>query len=138
MPSKSYPLPLQVRTFALPPEALDTKNRTVNMSFSSTTPILRSRNGEDGKPEPYYEVLSHTPDSIVDARLKSGAVPFLLDHDKARIAGKILDYAVSDDKGIATAKISRSPTGQEFMQDAQDGIRTEISVGYYPKELKLT
>jgi HK97 family phage major capsid protein len=136
--SKSYSLPLQLRTFSLPDGALDTKNRTVQMSFSSTTPILRSREGSDGKPEPYYEILSHTPDSIADARLKSGAVPFLLDHDKARIAGKILDYSVDNDKGVATAKISRSATGQEFMQDAQDGIRTEVSVGYYPKELKLT
>jgi HK97 family phage major capsid protein len=138
MSSKSYSLPLHVRAFTLPDGALDTKNRTVNMSFSSTTPILRTRESKDGKPEPYYEILSHTPDSIADARLKSGAVPFLLDHDKARIAGKVTSYEVSDGKGLATAKISRSATGQEFMQDAQDGIRTEISVGYYPRELKLT
>jgi HK97 family phage major capsid protein len=64
--------------------------------------------------------------------------PFLLDHDKARIAGKVVDYEVSDGKGLATAKISRNATGTEFLQDAQDGIRTEISVGYYPRELKLT
>src|SRR6516165_9831016 len=138
MPSKSYSLPLHVRAFSLPAEALDVKNRTVNMSFSSTTPILRTRQDKDGKAEAYYEVLSHDSESIVDARLKSGAVPFLLDHDKARIAGKVVDYAVADGKGLATAKISRGATGQEFMQDAQDGIRTEISVGYYPKELKLT
>src|SRR6516225_5590213 len=138
MPSKSYSLPLHVRAFSLPDDAIDAKNRTVKMSFSSTTPILRTRQDKDGKPEPYYEVLSHTPDAILDARLKSGAVPFLLDHDKARIAGKILDYAVADNRGLATAKISRSAIGTEFLQDAQDGIRTEISVGYYPKELKLT
>src|SRR6516165_7940505 len=138
MPSKSYSLPLHVRAFSLPAEALDVKNRTVNMSFSSTTPILRTRQDKDGKAEAYYEVLSHDSESIVDARLKSGAVPFLLDHDKARIAGKVVDYAVADGKGLATAKISRGATGQEFLQDAQDGIRTEISVGYYPKELKLT
>src|SRR6516164_4319828 len=136
--SKSYSLPLHVRAFSLPPEALDVKSRTVNMSFSSTTPILRTRQDKDGKPEAYYEVLSHDSESIVDARLRSGAVPFLLDHDKARIAGKVVDYAVAGGEGVATAKISRGATGQEFMQDAQDGIRTEISVGYYPKELKLT
>src|SRR6516164_7305429 len=136
--SKSYSLPLHVRAFSLPPEALDVKSRTVNMSFSSTTPILRTRQDKDGKPEAYYEVLSHDSESIVDARLKSGAVPFLLDHDKARIAGKVVDYEVADGKGLATAKISRNAAGQEFMQDAQDGIRTEISVGYYPRELKLT
>jgi HK97 family phage major capsid protein len=129
---------LHVRAFTLPDGALDTKNRTVNMSFSSTTPILRSREGKDGKPEPYYEVLSHDSESIVDARLRARAVPFLLDHDKARIAGKVVDYEVADGKGLATAKISRNAAGQEFMQDAQDGIRTEISVGYYPRELKLT
>ena len=138
MPSKSYSLPLHVRAFSLPAEALDVKNRTVNMSFSSTTPILRTRQDKDGKAEAYYEVLSHDSESILDARLKTGAVPFLLDHDKARIAGKVVDYSVSDGKGLATAKISRGATGQEFLQDAQDGIRTEISVGYYPKELKLT
>jgi HK97 family phage prohead protease len=105
---------------------IDKQARTVQLSFSSPEPCKRLFG---------VEVLSHEPGAMVDDRFRRGAVPFLLNHDWDRQIGTIVDYGVSDGRGFAMVRLSRSSEGDDVLKDIEDQIRTNISVGYIVHEM---
>lgn len=119
-------LPVQTRSSRL--SGVDATNRIIHFSFSSETPVMR-RYG--------WEVLSHQPGALRTARLDAGAVPFLVQHDHSQAAGKVVNYQLGLGKNYASAKIYRSPMGDQLLRDVADG-RTEISCGYICHKMELT
>ena len=97
-------------------------DRTVELSFSSETPVRRA-GGE--------EVLAHDPASVDLARLNASA-PVLLEHDREKVVGVVerawLDVAAR--KGRAIVRFSRNETASDVLRDVRDGIRKLVSVGY--------
>lgn len=104
----------------------DRDSRTVSFSFSSEEPYQRNFG---------MEILSHDTGAMITDRFDRGAVPFLLNHDYDDQVGTIVQHSISNRKGIATAKLSRSDRGEEVFQDIVDKIRTNISVGYIVHEM---
>jgi HK97 family phage major capsid protein/HK97 family phage prohead protease len=103
-------------------------DRSVTVSFSSETPVLRSNDGE-----PYYEVLSHREGDYDLSRLNSAA-PVLFNHAMAQQIGvvEVATIATKDGRRVGTAKLrfSRSEFASEILKDVQDGVRKNISFGY--------
>jgi len=103
-------------------ETLDEKERTLNLSFSSNDPYLRSWG---------WEILSHDPGHIRMDRLSKNA-PLLLNHDTEKQIGAVKQAVISEveQKGRALVRFSKSALGEEIYQDVIDEIRTSVSVGY--------
>ncbi|MCI0430263.1 MAG: phage major capsid protein [Rhodospirillales bacterium] len=109
-------------------EAIDADARTVELSFSSESPMERWFG---------TEILDHSPASVRLGRLKSGG-PLLVDHDLREHVGVIESVSIdADRKGRALVRFGRAARAEEIWQDVQDGIRTSVSVGYRIHELKL-
>jgi len=101
--------------------SVDEEQRTIELAFSSETPVERHFGNE---------VLDHSPESVDLIRLNDGA-PLLLEHDRTQQIGVIESARVDDDKvGRAIVRFSQSTLGQEIFQDVKDGIRRLVSVGY--------
>jgi hypothetical protein len=116
---KTIEVPTQFQLRQLSSGRVDRAARTVEFSFSSEEPYERAFG---------VEILDHGPGAIMDDRFRRGAIPFLLNHDWARQIGKVLGYTVSGKRAFARVQLSRSEEG--ILQDIEDGIRTNISVGY--------
>ena len=103
-------------------DVVDEETRTIELSFSSDTPVERAFGSE---------VLEHTEDAVDLMRLNSGA-PLLLEHDRTQQIGVVERAYVDeeDKKGRAVVRFSRSQLGEEIFQDVRDGIRSLVSVGY--------
>ncbi|WIY23780.1 phage major capsid protein [Parasedimentitalea psychrophila] len=101
--------------------AIDEAARTVELAFSSTTPVLRWF-GE--------EVLSHKRKAVKLQRLNDGGA-VLVGHDWDDQVGVVEKARVdSDQMGRAVVRFGNSPRAQEIFQDIVDGIRRHVSVGY--------
>jgi HK97 family phage prohead protease len=105
---------------------LDSKERMVSFSFSSDTPVIRGG---------HIEVLSHAPGALNTERLDAGQVPLLNNHDWNKPLGRVTQYRITDHRAYGWAKISRSPEGDQFLRDAEDGLMPGISVGYRIEDL---
>lgn len=109
--------------------AIDTKNRTVELAFSSEAEVNRWWG---------VEVLSHDPGAVVLTRLRDGA-PLLLEHDRDDQIGVIESVSIdADRRGRAVVRFGKSAQAEEIFQDVQDKIRKHVSVGYIVHEGKLT
>lgn len=115
------------RTFEVRKESINQDERTVELSFSSETPVPRWWG---------TEILDHGTKSVRLGRLKAGG-PFLMDHSPYDHRGMIESVKIENKRGIATVRISRSQRGEELLQDIVDGIRTSISVGYLIHTMRL-
>lgn len=114
--------PLMYRSVNLNREAVDEESRSIELSFSSESPVERAFG---------TEVLDHRADSIDLDRINSGA-PLLLEHDRSQQIG-VIERAWLDEenkKGRAVVRFSRSTLAEEIFQDVRDGIRSLVSVGY--------
>lgn len=110
---------------------IDDKARTVQIAFSSETPVARSERGIGD----FMEVLSHDPKHVDLARLRDGA-PLLLGHDPDKQIGIVESALIGEDKvGRAIVRFSESQLGQEIFNDVKSGIRRHISVGYEPQDI---
>jgi HK97 family phage major capsid protein len=109
------------RSFSIAERALNEEARTVEIAFSSETPVERDFGAE---------VLDHNPQSVRLDRLNGGAA-VLVDHDTSDHVGVVESARIdADGKGRAVIRFSRSSRGQEIMQDVMDGIRQLVSVSY--------
>lgn len=108
----------QHRSFDL--ETRSTGNRTVELSFSSETPVDRGD---------YLEVLSHKPGDVDLSRLNDSH-PLLLNHDPSEQIGVVESAKVEGGKGRAVVRFGNSQKAQEVFNDVKDGIRRLVSVGY--------
>lgn len=112
----------QERFFTVDRAAINEESRTVELAFSSETPVERYFG---------YEVLDHARGSIRLERI-SKAAPLLLQHDPDRQIGVIEQVRIDGDKiGRAVVRFSRSQLGEEIFRDVLDGIRENVSVGYW-------
>ena len=97
------------------------ESRTIEISFSSETPVLRYFG---------YEILDHNPESIRLGRLNDGG-PLLVDHDTGVQVGVVEKAFIGDGrKGRALVRFGSSARAMEESQDVRDGIRRNVSVSY--------
>ena len=118
-----------VRTFALDRDAVNAKERTVNLAFASDKPI----DHWFGRLELSMKSGHMRTDRLI-------AAPLMMGHDignwRSQV-GVIDSYSVGKD-GIAraNARFSKSPDGELVMQDVDDGIRQQVSVGFNVYEME--
>jgi HK97 family phage major capsid protein/HK97 family phage prohead protease len=109
-------------------DAVDVDARTVKLSFSSEIEYQRWFG---------IEILSHDPAHVDMSRLTNKAA-FLWNHNWDDMRGVVETATIdSDRKGRATVRLSRSPAGEQMLQDMADGIITKISVGYMVSGMRL-
>ncbi len=118
---------LSYRSHALTREKIDEAARTVELAFSSETPVDRGR---------FREVLSHEAEAIDLERLNAGGA-LLSEHDTGRQIGVVEKAYIGADRiARALVRFSRSALGEQEFQDVKDGIRRLVSVGYRIQEHK--
>lgn len=101
--------------------AIDVEARTVEIAFSSETPVERWWG---------MEILDHASGAMRDKRIKQGGA-LLMDHDWRDQVGVIESVRIDADRvGRAVVRFGRSVRANEIFQDVQDGIRTNVSVSY--------
>lgn len=111
------------------PGTLDKEKRTFEVVFATEYPVKRYSWSLDGY---YNEVLDCRADAVLTDRLDNGA-PFLRDHNGWNIdaqLGVIESYRFEGGKGYATIRLSQRDDVQKYVQDIEDGILRNISVGY--------
>jgi HK97 family phage major capsid protein len=115
------------RTFSVSRAAIDEETRTVQVAFSSESPVERGWG---------VEVLDHQPSSIRRQRLEDGA-PLLLEHDPDKHIGVIESVTIGEDRvARASVRFGNSTLAQEVFADVQDGVKRHISVGYVIHEVR--
>lgn len=118
------------RSFVVDDFKVDMEKRTVELSFSSEAEVGRWFG---------IEILDHSQGAIDFSRLLSRA-PFLLDHNSRDQVGVVENawLDISQRKGRALVRLSKSARGEEILQDINDLIRTNISVGYLIEKAVLS
>lgn len=109
------------RAFMIKREAINPEARTVELAFSSETPVDR-----------WYgvEILDHSPASVMLDRLRDGG-PVLKDHDPCEHIGVVEKVEIGSDRvGRAIVRFGKGDDAEEVFQDIVDGIRKHVSVGY--------
>lgn len=108
-------------------EVLDDQDRTVSLSFSSETPVLRQY--ADGMA---WEVLDHSGDGADLSRLNSGAAPLLKDHRGQLDSqiGAVVSAEIVDGRGRAVVRIAETPEGDQLLARIRAGEIRNVSVGY--------
>lgn len=110
-----------VRQCVFQRDAIDVDARTVEIAFSSETPVERMWG---------LEILDHGKNAMRDKRIKQGGA-LLMDHDWRDQVGVIEAVRTDADRvGRAVVRFGRSARASEIFQDVQDGIRTNVSVSY--------
>lgn len=117
-------------------------NVVLEFPFSSELPYLRVSDPVDEE-DPWVEVLGHRSDEIDLSRLNDGA-PVLLNHGASkteesalRSIGKTVRAWVQDGRGYVEVKLSRRAGMEGLLQDIQDEIVQNVSVGYQILERTL-
>ena len=109
------------RSLVIEKRQVDAEARTVELAFSSETPVSR-----------WYgdEILDHAPDSVRLDRLKDGGA-VLVDHDRRDHVGVVENVVIGTDRvGRALVRFGRSARANDIFDDIADGIRKSISIGY--------
>jgi len=107
---------------------IDEDARTVELAFSSETPVLRWW-GE--------ETLSHDPAHIRMGRLNDGGA-LLWNHDWDDQRGVVEAARVDGDrKGRAVVRFGTSAAAEELWQDVKSRIKRHVSVGYFIHAMQL-
>lgn len=110
-------------------DEVDDDTREIEVSFSSETPYERWWG---------IEVLGHAPGECDLSWMASGRAPVLADHDVWTQIGVIRTAAIGRDRrGRSTWRFGKSARAEQEMQDAKDGVRVNVSVGYEILELEL-
>ncbi len=107
---------------------VDVENRTVELSFSSEVEYQRWFG---------IEVLDHSSGAVDLSRLNNKA-PILWMHNWDDQRGVVESARVDSDRvGRLVARFSKSPEGEQLLQDINDGIISKVSVGYRVSGMKL-
>ncbi|RRJ96846.1 phage major capsid protein [Opitutaceae bacterium TAV4] len=110
---------------------LNEEARTIEVSFSSETPILRWGDNE---------ILSHAPDACDLSRLNDGGI-VLFNHNRDDYIGVVVEKSAridSDRKGRATLRFGTGERADKIFADVKAGILRQISVGYLVLEWQHT
>lgn len=124
----SVKLGLVTRSLEIRGDEIDADNRTIELTFSSEDPYERWFG---------IEILSHDSKHVDMGFIASGNAPLLADHNHGDQIGVIEKAWLQDGVGHARVRFGKSNRASEFFQDVQDGIRKNVSVGYYVNEMKL-
>jgi len=115
--------------------AVDVKNRTVKVRFSSEYPVDRMHPAFG-----YHrvkEILDHSPGAADLGRLNDGG-PVLIDHDQRQHVGVVEHASIDSDRvGRAVLRFGKSKRAKEAFNDVVDGIRRTLSFGYRVKEFVI-
>ena len=111
------------RLAEIKPRGVDVEARRIEMSISSEQPVARSFGNE---------ILEHSEGAIDLEFLSSGRAPLMLDHDPSQQIGVIESVKLDGEarRLRATARLGRGELATSILRDVEDGIRTNISVGY--------
>ncbi|MCP4570026.1 MAG: hypothetical protein GY841_20795, partial [FCB group bacterium] len=116
------------RSLELKRELINEEDRTVELSFSSETPIRRWF----GK-----EILDHSKGSVDLKRLREGGA-VLVEHDRKDHVGVVESVEIgADRKGRAVVRFGKTPRAEDVFQDIKDGIRRLVSVDYHIHKVVL-
>jgi HK97 family phage major capsid protein len=108
--------------------SIDEENRTVELAFSSETPVQRWW-GE--------ETLSHDPAHVRLGRLNDGGA-LLWNHTWDDQRGVTESARIdSDRKGRALVRFGTSAAAEELWQDVKNRIKRHVSVGYFIHAMQL-
>lgn len=113
----------------LQPSTYDEKNRTIDVTFATDTPVLRY---DWNAGENYNEILSFDNGAVRLARLNEGA-PVLDSHASYGIEnqlGVVMNARIENGKGVATLKFSEREEIAGVVKDILSGIIRNVSVGY--------
>ena len=109
-------------------ETTKTEEDTLELSFSSETPVERGF---------HQEVLSHAPEAVNLTRLNDAA-PLLWAHDPKLQIG-VIERAWIDQtskKGKAIVRFSSGEFAREKLADVKSGIIRNVSIGYSIEEME--
>ena len=114
------------RAFELDRRAVDKKNRSVDLSFSSETPIKRWFGDE---------YLLHGEGNVNLSRLKKlGAA--LFGHVSTFIVGALKNIRVEENKGRATVVFDDDEDGEKVWKKVLSGSLKGVSVGYLVQQFR--
>lgn len=120
----------QCRDFVIDRAAVKKDERTIEISFSSETPVER-----------YWgvEILSHEYKACDLSRLKE-AGPLLCEHDRNIQVGVVEDAWIDGKRrqGRARIRFGQSARAEDEWKDVQSGVRRNVSVTYEIHEMELT
>jgi hypothetical protein len=108
---------------------VDKERRVIQLSFSSEIEYLRSSFWDD----PWIEVLGHDKDEVDLARLESGTAPLLWGHDsytRESNIGVIEKAWIENKRGYAHVRLSQRAELDSLLQDIEDKVISNVSVGY--------
>lgn len=109
------------------PNSFNKEKRTIEVTFSTETPVLR-RNWDST----YWEVLEISEDAMRMDRLQNGA-PLLNDHFNfgvENVIGVVERAWIEGKEAKALVRFSDREEVQPIIQDVENGILKNISVGY--------
>jgi HK97 family phage major capsid protein len=130
-------------------EQINAENPTLTGRIRAIEPQGERAESSDGlyefsfsSEEPYerwfgIEVLGHDDGEVRMDWINSGNAPLLLQHDHDRQIGVIESARINNGRGTAVVRFGKSALAQEIRQDVDDGIRTNVSVGYRINDMKL-
>ena len=73
--------------------------------------------------------LIHSPNAIDMSRAKDGLPITWMRHKEGQIVGRAVNFRLDGDVTRADFKITRNEVGQELLNDIEDGIITDVSIG---------
>lgn len=128
MASKTIKTGVLFRDVEIDRASVNPDERTAVVAFSSEFPVERFWG---------REILDHSENSIRLDFMRNGA-PLLADHNRSKQIGKVVEVMRGDDRKLrAKVKFSRNATGEEFLRDVQDGIKSHASTGYRIHKMRL-
>lgn len=105
---------------------LNEDDRTVELSFSSETPIERWG---------AFEVLSHTKSAVqLNRILTTGCL--LYNHNRDTVIGKICSAKVENKRGVAVVQFDEDEKSDIIFQKVKNGSLRGVSVGYTIQDYK--
>lgn len=106
--------------------SVDADARTIEVAFSSETPVARWFGDE---------VLDHSPGAMIEERLANGAA-VLWNHSMDRQIGVVDSARIDGDRvGRAVLRFGRSARAEEIWADVVDGVIRHVSVGYFVRAI---
>lgn len=99
---------------------LNEEERTIELSFSSETPIERWG---------AFEVLSHKRDAVMLERInKTGCL--LYNHNRDKVIGKVIEAKIKDKRGVAKVQFDEDEDSLVYYNKVKSGTLRNTSVGY--------
>lgn len=118
----------QYRTVECSLRMLDEEKRTVELSFSSETPLKRWG---------AYEVLSHKKNAVSLERINTTG-SLLFNHNRDKVVGKIVKAKIEDKRGVATVQFDDDEESTVIFNKVKNGSLRGVSVGYIVLEYEKT